>query len=225
MATRLVLAQLAGAFQQRTGIGVQIESVGGVDAAKRVQAGEAFDVVILASDAIDALLAGGYLLAGSKVDLMRSGVSIAVRAGVPLPDISTPEALRQTVRAAHSISCSTGPSGVALARLFEQWGIADEIKGRMVQAPPGLPVGLLVARGEAELGFQQTSELMHLEGITVVGPLPASVQIITTFSAGIGVDSLHTPSVRALLQDMNSAPARVAKIRQGMEPMPDPMPD
>ena len=221
MATRLVLAQLAEAFQRRTGVSVQIESVGGVDAAKRVQAGEAFDVVILASEAIDKLLAGGHLLAGSKVDLMRSGVSIAVRAGVPLPDISSPDALRHTVRTARSISYSTGPSGVALARLFEQWGIADEIKGRMVQAPPGVPVGLLVARGEAELGFQQTSELMHLQGITVVGPLPASVQIITTFSAGMGVDSLHTQSVRALLQDLNSAPARETKVRQGMQPMPD----
>ena len=225
MATRLVLVELVAGFEGRTSTAVVIESVGGVDAAKRVQAGEAFDVVILASEAIDKLLAGGHLLAASKVDLMRSGVSIAVRAGVTLPDISTPQALRRAVMASSSISYSTGPSGVALARLFEHWGIDDEIKDRIVPAPPGVPVGSLVARGEAELGFQQTSELMHLEGITVVGPLPAEIQVITTFSAGIGARSRHAEAVRALLQDMNSAPARATKIKQGMQPMPDPMPD
>ena len=221
MATRLVLEELVAGFQQRTGARVLIESVGGVDAAKRVQGGEAFDVVILASDAIDKLMASGHLLTDSKVDLMRSGVAVAVRAGAEAPDIATPAALRSAVLAAHSISYSTGPSGVALARLFERWGIADEIKGRIVQAPPGVPVGALVARGEVELGFQQYSELMHLDGITVVGPLPAAIQIITTFSAGIGIHSRQPEVVRKLLNDMNSAQASPAKIKQGMEPMQD----
>ncbi len=219
MATRLVLAELADGFQQRSGLRVAIESVGGVDAAKRGQAGEAFDVVILASDAIDKLMVGGHLLAGSKVDLMRSGVALAVRAGATVPDISTEKALRDAVRAAGSVSYSTGPSGVALAQLFERWGIADEIKSRIVQAPPGVPVGTLVARGEVELGFQQFSELMHVDGITVVGPLPAQIQVITTFSAGIGAKSLHVETVRHLLNDMNSANASVTKLKQGMEPM------
>lgn len=219
MATRLVLAELVDGFQQRTGARVLIDSVGGVDAAKRVSAGEAFDVVILASDAIDKLIEGGHLLAGSKVDLMRSGVAVAVRAGSAAPDISTEAAVREAVRAAKSISYSTGPSGVALARLFEQWGIADEIKSRIVQAPPGVPVGTLVARGEVSLGFQQYSELMHLEGITVVGPLPAAIQIITTFSAGVGSHSRQAEDVRKLLDDMNSDHANAAKIRQGMQPV------
>ena len=221
MATRLVLAELVEGFEQRSGLCVAIESVGGVDAARRVQAGEGFDVVILASDAVDKLIASGHLLAGSMVDLMRSGIAVAVRAGTAAPDLSTEEALRESVRAARSISYSTGPSGVALARLFEQWGIAQEIKGRIVQAPPGIPVGSLVARGEVELGFQQYSELMHLDGITVVGPLPPSVQIITTFSGGIGVNCQQTETVRKLLDDMNSAQATVAKVKQGMEPMQD----
>ena len=221
MATRLVLAELAEGFEQRTGLRVAMESVGGVDAAKRVHSGEAFDVVVLASDAIDKLMAGGHLLAGSKVDLMRSGVAVAVRAGATVPDMSTEKALRDAVRAAHSISYSTGPSGLALAQLFERWGIADEIKGRIVQAPPGVPVGTLVARGEVALGFQQFSELMHVDGITVVGPLPAQIQVITTFSAGIGAKSLHVETVRQLLNDMNSANASVTKLKQGMEPMQD----
>jgi len=218
MATRQVLAELVDAFQRRTGCRVAIESVGGVDAARRVQAGEAFDVVFLASDAIDKLVAAGCVQAGSKVDLVRSGVAVAVRAGAQQPDISTEDALRQAVLAARSISYSTGPSGVALARVFERWGIAGEIQGRIVQAPPGVPVGTLVARGEVELGFQQLSELINLEGITVLGPLPPALQIITTFSAGVCTGTRHAAAVRALLDDMNSPEAIDAKHRQGMEP-------
>lgn len=219
MATRLVLAELVQGFQQRFGLHAAIESVGGVDAVGRLHAGEVFDVVILASDAVDRLIASGHLLAGSKVDLMRSGVAVAVRAGTAAPDISTEAALRESVRAASSISYSTGPSGLALARLFEQWGIADEIKHRIVQAPPGIPVGTLVARGEVEVGFQQYSELMHLEGITVVGPLPEAVQIITTFSAGVCANSLAADKTRALLEYLNSPDAVVPKLAQGMEPI------
>jgi molybdate transport system substrate-binding protein len=218
MATRLLLAELAQAFEQRCGTAVAIESVGGVDAAKRVQAGEVFDAVVLASDAIDKLAASGHVLAGSKVDLVRSGVAVAVRAGAPAPDISTEDAVRAAVLAARSISYSTGPSGVALARLFERWGIAGDIAGRLVQAPPGVPVGTLVARGEVELGFQQLSELMHLEGITVLGPLPPAIQILTTFSAGVCATAAQADRVRALIADMNSPEAAAAKRRQGMDP-------
>lgn len=218
MATRLVLADLVAAFEQQSGCRVTIESVGGVDAARRVQAGEAFDVVILASDAIDKLIASGHVLAGSRVDLVRSGVAVAVCDGAPKPDISTEDALREAVRAARSISYSTGPSGVALAGLFERWGIAGEIKSRIVTPPPGIPVGSLVARGEVELGFQQLSELMHLEGITVLGPLPPAIQIITTFSAGVCTGTRNAETVRAMLASMNTPQAAEAKRRQGMDP-------
>lgn len=215
MATRPLLAELLASFQQQSACRVNIEAVGGVDAARRVQAGEAFDVVILAADAIDKLIAGGHLLAGSRVNLVRSGVAVAVRAGAVLPDISTEAALRKTVLAARSLSYSTGPSGVALADLFERWGITDEIRARIVQAPPGVPVGTLVARGEVELGFQQLSELMHLEGITLLGPLPPAVQIITTFSAGLGASSQQAAAVRTMLAYMNTPEI---KRRHGMEP-------
>lgn len=218
MATRLVLAELVEAFQRHSGMSVAIESVGGVDAAKRVQAGEAFDVVILASDVIDKLIASGHVQAGSKVDLVRSGVAVAVRAAAPKHDISTEDALREAVRGARSISYSTGPSGVALAKLFERWGIAEDIKDRIVTPPPGIPVGTLVASGEVELGFQQLSELMHLEGITLLGPLPPAIQIITTFSAGVCTGTRQVEAVRAMLADMNSPEAAAAKRRQGMEP-------
>ena len=149
---------------------------------------------------------------------MHSGVAVAVRAGAAHPDISTEDALRQAVQSAHSLSYSTGPSGVALARLFERWGIADEIKSRIVQAPPGVPVGALVARGDVELGFQQLSELIHIEGIDLLGPLPAAVQITTTFTAGLCPGSSQAAAARGLLDFMASPAAAEAKQRQGMEP-------
>ncbi|MFM2067640.1 MAG: hypothetical protein RLZZ584_2549 [Pseudomonadota bacterium] len=221
MATRQLLAELTGLYTRSAGpaaVPLHIESVGGVDAARRVTAGEAFDLVVLAADAIDKLLAIGRLLPGSRVDLVRSGVAVAVRAGAALPDLGSEDAVRRAVLAAASLSYSTGPSGVALARLFERWGIADEIKPRIVQAPPGVPVGSLVAGGQVELGFQQLSELIHLDGITIVGALPPAIQIITTFSAGIGVESAQADAVRELLAALNAPAADAIKRRQGMDP-------
>jgi molybdate transport system substrate-binding protein len=217
MATRAVLAELARAFEQRCGCEVAFESVGGVDAARRVQAGEPFDVVFLASDAIDRLIASGQVV-GARVDLVRSPVAIAVRSGAPRPDVASEQAVRSAVLAAPRISYSTGPSGVHLARLFERWGIAQEIKQRIVQAPPGVPVGSLVARGDVELGFQQLSELMHLEGIDVLGTLPDEMQYITLFSAGVCASSHQVATVRAMLEFMTSREADEVKRRHGMEP-------
>jgi molybdate transport system substrate-binding protein len=218
MATRQVLAELVDAYQQHSGQRVAIESVGGVDAAKRVAAGEAFDVVILASDAIDKLIAAGHVLAGSKVDLVHSGVAVAVRKGAPQPDISSEDAVRQAILAARNISYSTGPSGVALAKLFERWGIAEQLKDRIVTPPPGIPVGSLVAKGEVALGFQQLSEMLNLEGLSVLGPLPPAIQITTTFSAGVCASSQQAEAVRAMLAYMASPAAAEAKRRQGMDP-------
>ncbi len=141
MATRQLLAALTQQWQQRGGGPVQVESVGGVDAARRVAAGEAFDVVVLASDAIDKLLATGHLLAGSRRDLVRSGVAVAVRTGAPRPDIGSESALRDAVLAMRSIGYSTGPSGTALLQLFARWGLADRLQDKLPQAPPGVPVG------------------------------------------------------------------------------------
>ncbi|RYF17966.1 MAG: ABC transporter substrate-binding protein [Comamonadaceae bacterium] len=218
MATRQVLGELARDWEQRTGNKVAIESVGGVDAAKRVAAGEAFDVVFLASDAIDKLVAGGHAVPGSRVDLVDSGVAIAVKAGAPRPDVSGEEALKRAVLAAPTIGYSTGPSGVALVKLFERWGIAQELQGRFVQAQPGIPVGALVARGEVALGFQQLSELIHLEGITILGAMPAAVAIDTTFSGAVCTASTQAAAVRELLAFMAGPDAAEAKRRNGMEP-------
>ena len=218
MATRQLLSELASDYQQRSGQTVQIESVGGVDATKRVAAGEVFDVVVLASDAMDKLIAAGHVQADSRVDLVHSGVAVAVRAGAPLPDLSSEAAVRAAVLAAPRLSYSTGPSGVALAQLFERWGIADEIRPRIVTPPPGVPVGSLLAKGEVDLGFQQLSELIHLPGITVVGALPVAIQITTTFTAGLCTTATQPHAARALLAFLASPEAHEAKRRQGMDP-------
>jgi molybdate transport system substrate-binding protein len=218
MATRQLLAELAALWQRSSGIEVSIESVGGVDAAKRVQAGEAFDGVVLDSSAIDKLIAGGQVLGGSRQDLVQSCVAVAVKAGTPLPDVSTEAALRSAIEAAPTIGYSTGPSGVALVKLFERWGIWDALQPRIVQAPPGVPVGTLVARGEVALGFQQLSELMHLEGITVVGTLPEAVGITTVFSAATCAAGTQRETVAKLFAFMNSPDAAPLKLRHGMQP-------
>lgn len=218
MATRQLLAELTAAYTTRSGQAVAIASVGGVDAAKRVQAGEVFDVVILASDAIAKLVVSGHLRADSVVDLVHSGVAVAVRAGANQPDIRSEDAVRQAVLAAPTLSYSTGPSGVALAQLFERWGIAQQIKERIVTAPPGVPVGSLVAKGEVALGFQQLSELIHVDGISIVGPLPPAIQITTTFTAAMTTGCTRPAEVQALLDFLASPEASQAKRRQGMEP-------
>lgn len=218
MATREVLAELAARFQASTDCEVHLESAGGVDVARRVAAGEAVDVVVLAAKAIDELVQSGRLLADSRVDIVRSGIAIAVRAGTDVPDISTESAVKQAVLAAPSISYSTGPSGVYLVRLFERWGIHAQIQPRIVQAPPGVPVGSLVARGDVALGFQQLSELMHLPGIVVVGPMPPEIQSITTFAGAVSTSSQHIPAARELLGQMVAPQAAETIRRQGMEP-------
>jgi molybdate transport system substrate-binding protein len=218
MATRQVLADLVTAFRASGATGVAVESVGGVDAARRVQAGEAFDVVFLASDAIDKLVAGGHVLAGSRVDIVRSGVAVAVKSGARRPDIGSEDAVRQAVLAAPTIGYSTGPSGTALLQLFERWGIADEVRDRTVQARPGVPVGSMVAAGDVALGFQQFSELKDVAGIDVVGPLPPAIQITTIFSGAVCATSQQPDAVRALLAFLASPATAEAKRQNGMDP-------
>jgi molybdate transport system substrate-binding protein len=218
MATSQLLSELAAKWQRDSGIQVSIESVGGVDAAKRVQAGEAFDGVVLASDAIDKLAVNGSVVAGSRVDLVRSSVAVAVKAGKQLPDISTEAALRRAIDAAPTIGYSTGPSGMALIKLFERWGVMAALQSRIVQAPPGVPVGSLLARGDVALGFQQLSELMHLDGVSVVGTLPDPVGITTIFSAAVCTASTQRETVVQLIAFMAASSTVSVKQRLGLQP-------
>lgn len=221
MATKAILADLTQVYQAETGVALQIESVGGVDAAKRVQAGEAFDVVLLASDAIERLIASGHVMPGTRSDWVRSPVAVAVLAGSAHPDIGSEAALKAAALASPSLGFSTGPSGVYLNQLFERWGIAEQVKPRIVVPPPGTPVGTLVAQGQVALGFQQLSELIALPGIDVLGTLPPEVAYITTFSAGIpqviGHDAARVKAVQAFLSFLTSADVEDIKRRQGMD--------
>lgn len=219
MATKSLLAELVALYKsQRPDVVVQVESIGGVDAAQRVEAGEAFDGVVLASNAIDKLMASGHVLAGSRADLVHSGVAVAVPAGTPVPDISTEEALKAAILAAPTLGYSTGPSGVQLAKQFEAWGIAEQIGPRIVQAKPGVPVGSLVAKGEVALGFQQLSEMLGVAGITIVGGLPKAVEIITTFSGSVAASCRQAEAMRQLLAFWQSGACDALKRKHGMDP-------
>ena len=220
MATREVLVELASQYQRISSQQVVAEAAGGVDVARRVQEGEAVDVVVLAADAIDKLIAAGKLLAGSRVDIVKSGVSVAVRAGARRPDINTEKAVKDAVLAATTLSYSTGPSGVYLEKTFARWGILDDIRSRIIVPPPGIPVASMVADGRAELGFQQLSELMNRPGVDVIGPLPPEIQSVTTFSGGIAAVSSNPEAARALLAYLASPATAEAKLRFGMHAAP-----
>ena len=217
MATRELLNELVSEYERSTGQPVVAEAAGGVDVAKRVRAGESVDVVVLSSTAIDSLIAAGSLLPDSRVDLVRSGVAIAVREGAPQPDVGSEDAVKRAVSGAQTLGYSTGPSGVYLEKLFERWGILQDIRSRIVVPPPGVPVGSLVANGTVELGFQQLSELMTLPGIKVIGPLPPEIQTITVFSGGVSPGSDRAEVARALLSYMASPVVTGVKERFGMD--------
>ena len=217
MATRDILGELVPRYQRATAQAVASEAAGGVDVAKRVQAGEAVDVVILSSNAIDKLIAENKLLAGSRVDLVKSGIAVAVRAGSAKPDISSESAVKDAVLAAKTLSFSTGPSGIYLEKMFERWGILEKIRSRIMVPPPGVPVGSLVAGGAVELGFQQLSELLGVPDVDVIGPLPAAIQSITIFSGGISTSCRDPEAARAFLHYLASPAVSAVKQQHGME--------
>jgi len=218
MATRQILAELGGAYQRKTGRSVTIESVGGVDAARRLRAGAHFDIVVLADEAMKELEADGCLEPESRVGFAESAIALAVGAGAKCPLLSDEAATKAAIVAARSICYSTGPSGTHVMKLLEKWGIAQLMAQRIVKAPPGVAVGTLVARGDAELGFQQLSEFLDVDGIKIVGPLPPEIQSVTLFSCGVGAHASNRAETRDLIGYLASSEADAAKRRHGMEP-------
>lgn len=218
MATKALLADLVAEYTRlHPDVAIAATSVGGVDAAKRVVAGEAFDIVALASDAIEKLAASGHVAGDSRIDMVHSAVAVAVPAGTPHPDIATEAALKATVLAAPTLGYSTGPSGVQLAKLFERWGIAEQIAPRIVTPPPGTSVASLIALGEVALGFQQLSEMTGVAGIDVIGGLPEAVQIVTTFSAARATVSTQAGAAQGFLDFLASPATADLKRRHGMK--------
>jgi len=219
MATRQALAELAARYREATGRTVSVAAMGGVDAAKRVRAGEVFDLVILAADVVATLETEGHIVAGSRAGFVRSPMAMAVRAGAPLPDIGSEAAVRAALMSARSIGYSTGPSGTHLLAVLKSWGLdAAAEPGRLTQAKPGVPVATLVAAGEAAIGIQQLSELLGEPGIEIVGLLPPPVQAVTIFSIGIGARSTDVEAARAVIAYLNASEAIATKRRFGMEP-------
>lgn len=185
----------------------------------RLQRGEPVDIVILAGPALDGLIKQGKVVAGSRVDLVRSTIGMAVRAGAPKPDISSVDALKRTLLEAKSIAYSASASGTYLStELFQRLGIADQIKGKTKRIESER-VGTVVARGDAEIGFQQVSELLPIAGIDFVGPLPSEVQKVTVFSAGLAVGAKEPDAAKALIQFLASPAAAPAITKTGLEPV------
>ena len=218
MATRQILAELSGAYRQKTGRTVAIESAGGVDAAKRIRAGETFDIVVLADDAMKKLEADGFLKPGSRAGFAESSIAAAVRAGTKRPDLTSEATTKAAVLAAPSVGYSSGPSGTHVLKLLEKWGVDAKDTRRVVQAPPGVPVGTLVARGEVELGFQQLSEFLEVQGIEVAGLLPSEIQSVTLFACGVGAQAGNEASGRDLIGYLTSPDTNATKWKHGMEP-------
>jgi molybdate transport system substrate-binding protein len=186
----------------------------------RLERGEPADVLIMVGYALGDLIKQGKVIADSRVDLVKSPIGVAVKAGAPKPDISSADTLKRALLAAKSIAYSDSASGVYVStEMFEKLGIADEMKDKAAKIP-ATPVGEIVARGDAEIGFQQISELLPVQGIDIVGPLPDALQKITVFSAGIATVSKEPEAGKALVKFLASPAARATIVKSGMEPIP-----
>jgi molybdate transport system substrate-binding protein len=217
MATRPLLTKLSQSFSRVEPWIVEMKSMGGVDAAGLVRAGSALDVVVLAANVMEQLESEAWIVPGTRFGIARSGVAIAVRAGLARPPIASEDDVKDAVLAAAKIAYSSGPSGDHLKRLFARWNIADAIADRTVEAKPGIPVGQLLARGEADLGFQQLSEFLEVDGIDILGPLPATIQIMTVFAAGVATRSTHPDGARAFVDYLVLPETEAIKRQLGME--------
>lgn len=220
MATRQLLAELADLFVRSGGVAPQIESVGGVDAARRVRDGEPVDEVMLASSAIEDLERVGAVQPNTRLDVVRSAVAVAVASGHATPALDTVQDVLDLLQGSQRIAYSTGPSGTHLLQLLDRWEIRSALESRLVQTPPGVPVAHWVATGQASVGFQQRSELVGQPGITVLGDLPPQIAGITTFSLARSSKSRADPVLlnawRAFIVSPTTAEI---KRRLGMEPV------
>jgi len=215
LAIKAAYQELVPQFEKSSGRKVDTEWVGMADIRKRLGAGETPDLVIGSAALIDEFVSAGTLKA--RTNLGQSGVAVAVRKGAPRPDISSADAVKRALLNAKSIVYSSGPSGVYLATLFDKWGITEQMKKTALQTPPGVLVAELVAKGERELCFQQMPELLQVSGIDIVGPLPAEIQTMTTFSAGIHAKAKDADTAAALVKFLTSPDARPVMQRRGLE--------
>lgn len=210
--------QLVASFEKSSGHKVVTTWTGTVNATRRVGDGEIYDLVIIGSANIDQLIAAGKLAAGSRADFARTGIGVAVRAGLAKPDVSTIDAVRAAVLNAKSVAYSAGPSGVRIAELLKKMGIAEQIAGKVRQPASGAEVAALLARGEADFGFAQVSEFLNVPGIDDLGPLPADIQNFTIYAIGLHVAAPAPDAAKDLVRHLRAPEAAPAIKKMGMEP-------
>jgi molybdate transport system substrate-binding protein len=210
--------ELLPLFEKTTGHKVTAAWSSTPDIQKRIAAGEAADLVILGDSGTEELIKQGKLAANSRANFAKSGIAVAVRAGAPKPDISSSEAVKKSVLAAKSVAYSAGASGTYLVSMFEKLGISEQVKTKLATVKPGEPVGDVVARGEAEIGFHQLSELIPVKGIQILGPLPGDIQRVTVFSGGLHSGATETDATTALVKFLTAPSAAPVIKKHGMEP-------
>jgi molybdate transport system substrate-binding protein len=220
-AFKQVLLALVPDFERATGhkVTVQSDTVGALT--KRIAGGEVFDLAVLTPKAVDDLAKEAKFVAGSRANLARVGVGVVVKDGTPKPDISSVAAFKQALLAAKSVAyidpAAGGSSGIYVAGLLDKLGIAGEVKPK-AKLIPGGAVAEHVAKGEAELGIHQISEILPVKGVTLVGPLPAEIQNYTVYAAGIGAHAKESDAAKALLKTLTSPAAAEVLKSKGMEP-------
>ncbi len=172
---------------------------------------------MISSTELDELIRQGKIVSGSRVDLAKSGIGIAVRAGAPQARRQLADALKKALLAAKTVGYTSGPSGVYMGSLVERMGIAAEVKAKFRSVPSGGTIGTIVASGDCEIGFQQVSELVHIPGIDYIGPLPAEVQRVTMFSCGLQTGAPQPDAAKALVAFLTTAAARAVMQKHGLE--------
>ncbi len=218
-AVKETLVAVAARFEKDTGRRVSLTWGGSESIAKRVADGEVFDVVVNTAAGVDRMVATGKLVSGTRVDFSRSAVAVAIRSGLPRPDVSSVSGLKMALLDAQAIAISSGSSGRYVEQLFQKLGVADQIKQKIKQPPSGGQIGDMLARGEADLGFQQVSELMHAKGFQYLGPLPAEVQNYTIWAAGVHSSAPQVDAARAFSSALRAPESGDAIRKSGMEPM------
>ena len=210
--------QLVASFEKSSGHRVVTTWTGTVNATRRVGGGEIYDLVIIGSSNIDQLIAAGKLIAGSRADFAKTGVGVAVRAGLPKPDVSTSDAVRAAVLNAKSVAYSAGPSGAYIVELLKKMGIAEQVATKVKQPSSGAEVAALLARGEVDFGFAQVSEFLNVPGINDLGPLPANIQNFTIYAIGVHTAAPAPDAAKNLVRHLRAPEAAPAIKKMGMEP-------
>jgi len=217
IATKEAYLELVPQFESATGHRVATTWAGTTAIMQRMAAGERYDLVVISSIELDELIRQGKIVSGSRVDLAKSGIGIAVRAGAPRPDVRSRAALKQALLAAKTVGYTSGPSGVYMAGLIEKMGIAAEVNPKHRGVPSGGTIGTIVASGGAEIGFQQVSELVHIAGIDYIGPLPPDIQCITVFSCGLQAGASQPDAAKALMAFLTTPAAKNVMTKHGLE--------